>query len=150
MGSTPLTAPLWWQVRRTRAHFERGARDVAPWLLGRPTSDGFGYLLFLPVEDLGSPQITIKFPTTDPTTPMVYSPTTLGASPHRYPDHRMCLWYPWHPREQRWEFDDGLRELLIMAGAHLIREDLYRRFGTWPGPEMPHGHPGDDQWMNPT
>lgn len=141
---TPLTRPLWWTVPRIRRHFQRGTHDVARWCCGKPTQDGFAYLVFLPVEDLGSIQLDIRFTIAQPTIPKMYSPTTRGSSPHRYPDNRMCLWYPHHPPDQRWEFDDGLRELLIMAGAHLQREDLHRRTGVWPGPEMPHGYlPGD-------
>jgi hypothetical protein len=126
MGAAPLTSRLWWKDRRTRTTFERGASAIARFLRGKETSDGFEYRLFLPIEDLGAPQITIQFPSTEPTIPKVYSPP-LGGSPHRYPDGSMCLWYPNHPRSQRWEFDDGLYQLLLMAGAHLAREDLWRR-----------------------
>jgi hypothetical protein len=67
-------------------------------------------------------------------------------SPHRYGNMRLCMWHPGDPREQRWEFDDGLLALLGMTSAHLFREAWWRETGEWLGPEAPHGElkPEDD------
>lgn len=59
-------------------------------------------------------------------------------SPHRYDEHRLCMWLPGDPTEQRWVFEDGLLALLGMASAHLFREAWWRETGEWLGPEAPH------------
>jgi hypothetical protein len=64
-------------------------------------------------------------------------------SPHRYADGHLCMWYPKDPPEQVWEPDDGLLALVQCARVHLFREAYWRRYGTWPGPEAPHGDSDD-------
>ena len=63
------------------------------------------------------------------------------ASPHRYGDKSLCIWYPWDPPEQRWVFRDGLLALINHIQAHLFREAWWREAGEWLGPQAPHGPP---------
>lgn len=78
---------------------------------------------------------------------LVDGPTS---SPHRYYVEgkgyvRLCLWYPWDPREKKWGLEDGLLQLLTLAKNHLIREAYYQEeikkngSADWLGPEAPHG-----------
>lgn len=142
-----MTAP-WWCDPVARASFERGTRDICPWLVGAADRLGFRYSALSRIHRMGHIQLIVRFKLRIPDEPAVFSPP-LGGSPHRNPDGSMCLWYPRHPLDQRWEFSDGLCELVLMAAAHLRREDLWRRSSPryrdrrWPGPEMPHGQPED-------
>lgn len=142
-----MTKP-WWCDVATRSAFEKGSRDISPWVVGAADRRGFRYSALVRIHRMGHVQVTVRFDRRRPDEPLVYSPP-LGGSPHRNPDGSMCLWYAHHPPDQRWEFSDGLRELLLMAAAHLRREHLWRRSAPryadrrWPGPEMPHGHPED-------
>jgi hypothetical protein len=64
------------------------------------------------------------------------------ASPHRYSDGSLCMWYPKDPPDQKWVFDDGLLTLLNYIQAHLFREAWWREKGPpWLGPEAPHRRP---------
>lgn len=63
------------------------------------------------------------------------------ASPHRYGDGTLCMWYPPDPSEEKWVFDDGLLALLNHIQAHLFREAWWREHGVWLGPQAPHGPP---------
>lgn len=60
-------------------------------------------------------------------------------SPHRYEDGSLCMWYPRDPLARRWSFGDGLHALLGQIAVHLVKEDIWRRTGEWPGAEVPHG-----------
>jgi hypothetical protein len=136
---------FWWDDTDARSTFETGTSAVARWITPVTARRGFQYSAFVGVPRTGHIQLRVEFARTDPHSPRVFSPP-LGGSPHRNPDQSMCLWYPLHPPDQRWEFHDGLRELLVMAVLHLRREALWRgsapRFvdRIWPGPEVPHGY----------
>lgn len=129
----------WWTSVSARRHFVRGTFSWARWLRVDATAERLVYRLFLPVRHVGSPDIAICFSLPDGDTPCVFTPPP-HRSPHRNADGSLCLWYPFDPREQRWEFEDGLLELLIIVAAHLFREEWWRRTGEWPGPEAPHGY----------
>jgi hypothetical protein len=65
-------------------------------------------------------------------------------SPHRYSAHRLCIWYPDDPVEQKWVFEDSLLMLINHIQAHLFREAWWRQTGgydggEWLGPQVPHG-----------
>jgi hypothetical protein len=136
---------FWLDDADARSTFETGASAVARWITPGTGRGGFRYSAFVGVPRTGHIQLRVEFARTTPHSPHVFSPP-LGGSPHRNPDQSMCLWYPLHPPDQRWEFRDGLRELLVMAVLHLRREALWRRSAprlvdrTWPGPEIPHGY----------
>ncbi len=60
-------------------------------------------------------------------------------TPHRYPtDNSLCMWFPWHPRSQRWVREDGLLSLLGYIGVHLFREHWWHEKQEWLGPEVGH------------
>lgn len=68
------------------------------------------------------------------------------ASPHRYPNDALCLWYPWDPVEQRWHHGRGLLDLLEVTRRHLYMERHWRRTGghrggVWLLTDAPHGTP---------
>ena len=81
--------------------------------------------------------IRIKFFPNPSRDPKVYvdGPTE---SPHRYEDDSLCIWYPWDPKEMRWEFNDGFLHLLVLIQAHLFREAWWRDTNEWLGPEVAH------------
>lgn len=65
-------------------------------------------------------------------------------SPHRYDEHRLCIWHPNDSPEQKWVFQDGLLMLINLNQAHLFREAWWRETGghnggEWLGPEVTHG-----------
>lgn len=57
----------------------------------------------------------------------------------RYPGD-LCLWYPNDPRSLRWEWDDGLIAYITIVHRHLQAEEFWRRTGTWPAEDAPHGY----------
>lgn len=62
-----------------------------------------------------------------------------AASPHRYSDGALCMWYPEDPENARWTRRDGAPALLGQITAHLLREEWWRKTGEWVGDEVPHG-----------
>ncbi|MFN6118818.1 MAG: hypothetical protein ACK5CE_04140 [Actinomycetes bacterium] len=60
------------------------------------------------------------------------------ASPHRYSDSSLCMWFPEDPVEARWTVEDGLVELINCIALHLFREEWWRETGEWVGAEAPH------------
>lgn len=88
--------------------------------------------------------VTILFSKALPRTPFITAdgPTE---SKHRNGDGSLCLWYPWDDSTQRWEFEDGLANLVGLTILHLFREAWWRETGEWLGPEAPHGLPKDAQ-----
>jgi hypothetical protein len=143
---------VWWKDPDQRRYFERDALKLARCLTTRTSTFTFTYHLFLPIARIGAPHIRIWFGPTDPehvevaTVPWRrLSPDRHPAHlPHRYDDDRLCLWYPRDPPELRWEWDDGLYQLLGHTAAHLMRERLWLKTGTWHGPERPHGY--EENW----
>jgi hypothetical protein len=59
-------------------------------------------------------------------------------SPHRYEDNALCMWDPRDSIENRWELRDGLLTLIGHIRLHLFREEYWREFGVWLGPEASH------------
>jgi len=51
----------------------------------------------------------------------------------------LCLWYPEDPRALRWEWTDGLISYMTIVHRHLQAEEHWRREGTWPAEDAPHG-----------
>lgn len=56
----------------------------------------------------------------------------------------LCLYYPGDPRALRWEWDDGLVEFVSRVHRHLFFEEHWRRTGSWPVEDAPHGAPDAD------
>ncbi|MBT2508527.1 hypothetical protein J7I98_22080 [Streptomyces sp. ISL-98] len=78
--------------------------------------------------------------------------TTVHAFPLGAPDrifkHRnppplrdLCLQYPGDDPALLWLPEDGLEPLVTLIHRHLIYEETWRRTGTWPAEDTPHGHP---------
>jgi hypothetical protein len=53
----------------------------------------------------------------------------------------LCLQYPGDNPSLLWLWEDGLEELLTRVRLHLLAEEVFRREGSWPGEELPHGLP---------
>lgn len=51
----------------------------------------------------------------------------------------LCLWYRDDDPALAWEWEDGLVDLLTIAHRHLQFEEYWRRFGSWPVEDAPHG-----------
>ena len=142
---------MWWHNPDLRCRFERGADRLARLRTTRIFDNSLTYLAFLPVEDVGAPQVRVVFRNDSPLEPTVTTPSWMqinprwhpGHLPHRYPDDSLCLWFPLDPRDQRWAWDDGLADPYVHTAAHLMRERLWLKTGRWRGPERPHGYPED-------
>lgn len=74
--------------------------------------------------------------------PKVYA-GAMEASPHRYADGALCLYYPGDPVEQRWTSAQGLTALLVLVAEHLFFEDVFRKTKEWIGPQAEHGFPSE-------
>lgn len=53
----------------------------------------------------------------------------------------LCLQYPGDDPSLLWLWEDGLEDLLTRVRLHLLAEEVFRREGSWPGEELPHGLP---------
>lgn len=62
---------------------------------------------------------------------------------------QLCLWYPDDPRSLRWEWEDGLVKYITIVHRHLQAEEYYRRNGTWPAEDAPHGTGPSGQGPHP-
>ena len=96
------------------------------------------YQLAIEVPTYNIRQVTIKVFPSEYKTPKVTVDGGASDSPHRYEDGRLCMWYSWDPRNNRWVFEDGLLSLLVLIQAHLFREAWWRENDEWLGPEKPH------------
>lgn len=96
--------------------------------------DGFGVSFWITPVDCPRRKVTVNFRGKTPTV-FVDGPT---ASPHRYHDGSLCMWFPDDPESQRWSIADGAAALVANIAAHLIREEYWRKDGVWHGPEAPH------------
>lgn len=55
----------------------------------------------------------------------------------------LCLWYPGDPAHLRWSWRDGLDAFFRIVQRHLWFEEHWRRWGTWPVEDAPHGWSDD-------
>jgi hypothetical protein len=55
----------------------------------------------------------------------------------------LCLWYPRDPAHLRWYWRQGLDGYLRLVQKHVWSEEYYRRAGSWPGEDVPHGRRPD-------
>lgn len=80
--------------------------------------------------------------------PSLWAVHPVGKGPrtwrHRFPDGPLCLQHPADDDRLLWLWQDGLDALLLKVRVHLASEEEFRRTRRWPGPELPHGHPGRD------
>lgn len=53
----------------------------------------------------------------------------------------LCLWYPGDPEPLRWSWSDGLDAFVVRTHKHLFSEEFWRREGSWPAEDAPHGQP---------
>lgn len=62
---------------------------------------------------------------------------------HRNPPpvQDLCLQYPGDDAALRWIPEDGLEPLVTLVHRHLLYEEAWRRTGTWPAEDAPHGQP---------
>ena len=100
--------------------------------------DGFRVELELEPNGVPRRKVTIDFSRGSPDTPRVRVDGP-DESPHRYPDGTLCMWYPDDPPIAKWLPRDGSPDLITRIGVHLIKEQWYRQFGEWVGPEISHG-----------
>jgi hypothetical protein len=55
----------------------------------------------------------------------------------------LCLFYPRDPNSLRWDWADGLEQLVTRVHRHLFYEEHWRRGNPWPVEDAPHDDPGD-------
>lgn len=132
----------WYGEGPSRLRFERHVAgkfaDLKAQTIIRGPKKGRLYAVNLEVPHYAPRSVEVWFPSDNPQRANVTAdgPTS---SPHRYDEHRLCMWYPWDPVEHRWALRDGLLSLLGMTAAHLFREAWWRETGEWLGPAVPHG-----------
>lgn len=137
----------WSRDLRYRLRFERGVRAAFQNLsideTGRSAKHEVIYRLTLPIEGYESRRVTIRVRNAYRPYPRVFAdgPT---ASPHRYDDGSLCMWYWRDPPESTWLPAHGLLALVRLAQLHLFREAWWREKGQWLGPEAPHGPVGQE------
>jgi hypothetical protein len=61
---------------------------------------------------------------------------------HRNVSGDLCLQYREDDSALRWLPSDGLEPLVTLIRRHLLFEERWRRTGTWPCEDTPHGNPG--------
>jgi hypothetical protein len=134
----------WYDDFRYRVRFEGAARTAFPSMSASRTGKGrkagsIVYTLRVPVPESNERRL-LKVTLWNGERPTVRSVVADGpaASPHRYDDGALCMWYPKDPPELRWIAEDGLLRLIRCAQVHLFREAFWRRYREWPGPEAPH------------
>jgi hypothetical protein len=64
--------------------------------------------------------------------------------PDKHP-RALCLQHPADDPALLWTWDDGLGRLLTRVRLHLLCEEVWRRTGSWPGVDLPHGGPPGGQ-----
>ena len=132
---------LWFDDDKRRAIFEGNAPDLFPGIRGRTEGRGTHrsreYTVALTVLEVGIRAVEITFKARNPPKPVIRVDGPED-SPHRYADGSLCVWDWRDPESSRWVVDDGLVHLLRLVQGHLFREDWYREWGEWPGPESPH------------
>ena len=57
----------------------------------------------------------------------------------------LCLEYPNDPDRLRWQWSHGIDAYLRVVQRHLWYEEYWRRHGSWPVEDTPHGHRPDGQ-----
>jgi hypothetical protein len=135
----------WYDNFQYRLRFERAAKKAFPSISTSRTGKGkksgaIIYTLHVMVPEVNELRlITIKL--RNWSRPCVQSVTADGPtkSPHRYSDGHLCMWHPSDGPELMWQPEEGLVGVIQYARVHLFREEYWRRYGTWPGPEAPHG-----------
>ena len=55
----------------------------------------------------------------------------------------LCLEYPNDPDHLRWHWSDGIDAFLRVVQRHLWYEEYWRRHGSWPVEDAPHGERPD-------
>lgn len=55
----------------------------------------------------------------------------------------LCLEYPNDPDHLRWQWSDGIDAYLRVVQRHLWYEEYWRRHGSWPVEDAPHGERPD-------
>ena len=55
----------------------------------------------------------------------------------------LCLEYPKDPNHLRWGWSDGIDAYLRIVQRHLWCEEYWRRHGSWPVEDAPHGNRPD-------
>lgn len=135
----------WFTDIPARLRFQAAARREFPGLQERATGRGrdavITYRLRVSVPHYKDREITIRL--ANYTEAYCLSVTADGptASPHRYDEHRLCMWKPSDPPDQRWVAEDGLLALIRHAQVHLFKEAHWRETGKWVGPQAPHDGP---------
>jgi hypothetical protein len=134
----------WYDYFRYRLNFEGAARTAFPSMrvsrTGKGKTGSIVYTLHVPVPEFNERRL-IRITLWNDRHPTVRSLTADGptASPHRYSNGTLCMWYPKDDPELRWVSEDGLLRVIRCAQVHLFKEAFWRRYSEWPGPEAPHG-----------
>ena len=55
----------------------------------------------------------------------------------------LCLEYPKDPDHLRWHWSDGIDAYVRVVQRHLWYEEYWRRHGSWPIEDVPHGERSD-------
>jgi hypothetical protein len=135
-------AQPWYSDIRARLRFQGAALAEHPTLrvaaAGRGLKARVVYQLRLDVPDYETRSVTIRLRNGFVPYAAEISVDGPTESPHRYGEHRLCLWHPDDPEHERWVSTDGLAELITQIRIHLFKEAYWRETCVWLGPEAPH------------
>lgn len=137
MAAWRRDAGPWYGNDRERVRFEGAARLTLPGLRVR---GGVGWTYSLRVEVphyVVQRDVTIAFSRPNPRVPKIRA-SGPSESPHRFDDGALCVWDPRGPANERWQFGDGLLHLIGLVVQHLFKEEWWREYKEWLGPEAPH------------
>ncbi len=135
----------WYGRFHDRVQFEGAARSGIDslWSYQRPAGRGWIYEVSIAPEGCPRREVRIDFLLDGGARLARVFVDGPARSPHRYHDDdgRLCMWYPHDPVAQRWIFEDGLLALIGQIHVHIIKENIWRELGEWPGAEAPHADP---------
>lgn len=130
----------WYGDERALVLFQRGVRAAYPDFkqTRRIGPEGLVYEGEVHVTGYPTRQVALLFP--KGLTPESVRVTADGptASPHRFSDESLCIWYPKDGPERKWIHSDGLVALLDLVSLHLFKEAYWRETDIWLGEEAPH------------
>lgn len=126
----------WYRDGRELLQFEYGVRREVPGLRRSIHRSGLHYELVADVPYYEPRRVAILF------RPWHESPSVTvdgpSASPHRFDNGALCMWYRPDGVSQMWVRDDKLLALIGIITRHLFKEAWWRETGTWLGPEVAH------------
>jgi hypothetical protein len=144
MRSDIPSAPLWFSPLAAKLRFvleaQRAVDGVVTIVKPLHHPGRFAVTFTVDVPGVAKRRVRTELGSASPDSPRVFVDGP-SASPHRYGDGSLCMWFPYDPDHLRWSHRDGAATLIGCVALHLVREQWWRDTGEWVGPEAPHELP---------